>query len=171
MNGPLRKLVNDTVTLVLSQFYQKQRKGWTDPSEITLMVCQDRDLAFALESLPPHDPLDIKGLVRQSIRNMVHGAMKGTRDEYGIRFWETVAIPGKSERRWMPTRGVMTIRDMRSAGQKKIDESKRDWREGRLLVLMSQVGEQMGLGLDDAPAGEMYESIAGEAVRRLDPAA
>lgn len=57
----------------------------------------------------------------------------------------------------------MNVKEWRDAGQKKIDESKRDYREGRLLVLMSQVAEQLGLGLYDVPTGATYNQIATDA--------
>jgi len=60
----------------------------------------------------------------------------------------------------------MTLAMALASGQAKMRQGRILDREGRLLVKLAQVGQSMGLGLDDTLRGQ-YEAIAQEAVRQL----
>lgn len=163
---PLDALIRATIDVDLSARLRRkpERMGYTSPSEVMALVLANDGLAWSLNQLPAEDRFGLRLIVRQWIRGRIAYFMRTMRDEWGVRRYETIRI-GRREARWAPVRG-MTIGQTRIVGQTKIEQGGDLLREGRLLIIVTEVAMESGLGIDDY-MHEDYNTIVGEAARRL----
>jgi hypothetical protein len=160
--------IRETIRNDLSLRAAGKRQGWTSPTELAREVLAQRELAWAIERLPlgQDDKYGLRDLIKSYVRERVAHFMRKTRDEFGIRRYETVRVPDRQEARWLPVMG-MTIKQTRESGEAKIKQGKSLYREGALLERIADIGEQMGLGLNDV-IGVKYTQIATQAALAIE---